>query len=134
VRRLPVIAVAALVAALLAGCGGGSDDTSKTIYNREQTKTCLQAAGAKLGGELDFVASTATGGAIRAQLPDNFVTIVFGQTIHDADNIAQAYVHFHAKNVGIEDVLHQQGNAVMLWHQHPSEEDLGEVTGCLKKA
>lgn len=132
--RLPVIAAAALAAALLAGCGGGGGDTSKTIYSRDKTITCLKASGAKIGGALDFVASTATGGAFRARLPDNFVTVVFGQSIHDADNIDQAYVHFHARNVGIEDVLHQQGNAVMLWHQHPSDEDLNQVVDCLQKA
>lgn len=132
-RRLPVIAAAALGAALLAGCGGGSTDTSKTIYSRDKSMACLRDAGAKIGGELDFVASTATGGAFRARLADNFVTVVFGQTIEDADNIDQAYVHFHQKNVGIEDVLRQQGNAVMLWHEHPVDEDLAEVTGCLKK-
>jgi hypothetical protein len=134
VRRLPVIAAAALVAALLAGCGGGSTDTSKTIYSRAKTMACLKDAGARIGGDLDFVASTATGGAFRAHLPDNFVTVVFGRTIEDADNIDQAYVHFHAQNVGIADVLRQQGNAVMLWHAHPVDDDLGTVTDCLKKA
>jgi hypothetical protein len=132
VRRLPVIAVAALVAALLAGCGGGNDP-AKTIYSRDKTMACLEQAKAKIGGELDFVASTATGGAFKAKVPGNDVTVVFGQTLGDADNIDQAYVHFHAENVGIEDVLRQQGNAVMLWHEHPSDADLALVTGCLTK-
>jgi len=132
VRRLPVIAVAAFLAALLAGCGGSSDP-AKTIYSRDKTIACLEKANAKIGGELDFVASTATGGAFKAKVSGNDVTVVFGQTLADADNIDQAYVHFHAKNVGIEDVLRQQGNAVMLWHEHPSDEDLALVTGCLTK-
>jgi hypothetical protein len=34
--------------------------------------------------------------------------------------------------VGIDDVLRQQGNAVMLWHQHPSDADLATITDCLK--
>jgi hypothetical protein len=34
--------------------------------------------------------------------------------------------------VGIDDVLRQQQNAVMLWHEHPSDADLSEITGCLK--
>jgi hypothetical protein len=49
----------------------------------------------------------------------------------DADNIDQAYRRFHAKNVGIDDVLRTQGNAVMLWHQHPTDADISTVTGCL---
>ena len=50
----------------------------------------------------------------------------------DADNIDQAYRRFHAKNVGIDDVLREQGNAVMLWHAHPADADLARITGCLK--
>jgi hypothetical protein len=60
------------------------------------------------------------------------VTIVFGATVADADNIDQAYRRFHAENVGIDDVLRQYGNAVLLWHDHPSDEDLSLITGCLK--
>lgn len=131
-RRLPVIAAAALAAALLGGCGSGGNPAT-TIYSRARTMACLRKADARIGGELDFVASTATGGAFKARLPGNDVTMVFGQTLDDADNIDQAYVHFHARNVGIADVLRQQGNAVMLWHQHPTDDELSLVTGCLTK-
>ncbi len=131
-RRLPVIAAATLAAALLAGCGS-SQSPETTIYSRAKTMACLEDAKAKIGGQLDFVASTATGGAFKAKLPGNDVTVVFGQTLDDADNIDQAYVHFHAQNVGIADVLRQQGNAVMLWHQHPTDDELALVTGCLTK-
>ena len=58
--------------------------------------------------------------------------LVFGQTQGDADNIDAAYRRFHASNVGIDDVLRRQGNAVMLWQQHPSDDDLATLTGCLK--
>jgi DNA repair protein RadC len=39
-----------------------------------------------------------------------------------------------AKNVraGIDDVLRTNGNAVMLWHAHPSDADLALIQGCLK--
>jgi len=80
----------------------------------------------------DFVADSATGGAFRARLPHNRVTVSFGLTLDDADNINQAYRRFHAANVGIDDILRQQGNAVMLWHTHPSNADIATVTGCLK--
>ncbi len=62
----------------------------------------------------------------------NFATVVFGKTTDDADNIADAYRHFAAPNVGINDVLDQNGNAVILWHKHPSPDDLDLVQGCLK--
>lgn len=130
VRLLAAPAAAVFVAALLAGCGSTSKAAS--VYDRAKTRSCLADAKVHIGGQLDFVASTATGGAFKAKLPDNEVTVVFGQTIDDANNIDQAYVHFHAKNVGIADVLRQQGNAVMLWHEHPSDQDLSLVEGCLK--
>lgn len=114
-------------AALLAGCG-----KSNPSYSLSKTSSCLQGKGVRLGGTLDFVATTATGGAVRAHLPHNAVTLVFGVTKSDADNIDAAYRRFHASNVGIDDVLRQQNNAVMLWQAHPSDDDLALITGCLK--
>jgi hypothetical protein len=29
-------------------------------------------------------------------------------------------------------VLRQDRNAVMLWHEHPSDADLATISGCLK--
>lgn len=96
------------------------------------TRACLAKVGVRFGGPLDFVATTATGGALKAHLRGNGVTIVFGETVPDADNINDAYHRFHARNIGIDDVLRQQGNAVMLWNSHPSNEDLARVDDCLK--
>jgi hypothetical protein len=125
VRR---IALAGLLAvALLAGCGKDSP-----TYTLAKSSACLRSNGVALGGPLDFVATTATGGAVRAHLRDNALTLVFGLTQDDADNIDAAYRRFHATNVGINDVLRRQGNAVMLWQEHPSDSDLAIVTGCLK--
>lgn len=121
--------VGASLVLLVSACGGSG---GSALYSRLKTKACLSANHVKLGGQLDFVATTATGGALKARLPSNFVTIVFGATAADADNIDQAYQQFHAKNVGINDVLRQDRNAVMLWHEHPADADLAEITGCLK--
>jgi phage terminase large subunit-like protein len=116
------------VATLAASCGG----KDATLYSRDKTQACLAAQGVRLGGALDFVATTATGGAFKADLADNSVTVVFGATTADADNINQAYHRFHSQNVGIDDVLRQQGNVVMLWHQHPSDADINRIASCLK--
>ena len=116
-----------MAVALLAGCG---KDTP--TYTLAKSSACLRQDGVALGGPLDFVATTATGGAVRAHLRDNALTLVFGLTQDDADNIDAAYRRFHATNVGIEDVLRRQGNAVMLWQAHPSDSDLAIITGCLK--
>ena len=123
--RAFILAVAA--ALLLAGCGKNTP-----TYSLGKTSDCLTGKGVRLGGQLDFVATTATGGAVRARLPHNALTLVFGLTPGDADNIDAAYRRFHASNVGIDDVLRQQNNAVMLWQAHPVDEDLALVTGCLK--
>src|SRR6476646_8772481 len=113
---------------LAASCGG----TSKHLSTPAKTQDCLARQGVTFGGQLDFVATTATGGALKAHLPDNDVTLVFGETVADANNINDAYHRFHAENVGIEDVLRQVDNTVMLWRLHPSDADLALVTDCLK--
>jgi len=124
-RRVSLILL--LVLALTA-CGA-----SAKTYTDSKTRLCLASHGATIGGPgEDIVASTATGGAFRAVLGDNAVTVVFGATTADANNINDAYHRFKGKNVGIDDVLRQQGNVVMLWHEHPQSPDLTLVTGCLK--
>jgi hypothetical protein len=125
VRRFALASL--LAVALLAGCG---KDTP--TYTLAKSSACLRQNGVQLGGPLDFVATTATGGAVRVHLRDNALTLVFGQTQGDADNIDAAYRRFHASNVGIDDVLRRQGNAIMLWQQHPTDSDIAIVTGCLK--
>jgi hypothetical protein len=126
VRRAAPLLVLALV---LAGCGGGA----KT-YTVSKTRACLSKKGAKINRKLDFVASTATGGAFRAMLRDNFVTVAFGETEDDAKQIELAYHRFAFPNVrkGLADVLKRDRNAVMLWHQHPQDRNLSLVDGCLK--
>ena len=59
------------------------------------------------------------------------MTLVFGQTQADADNIDAAYRRFHAQNVGIDDVLASRERRHAL-AAHPSDADLDVVTGCLK--
>jgi hypothetical protein len=123
-----MILVGALLAALVAGCGGSSSH----LYSLQKATACLKKQPVRLGGPLDFVASTATGGAVKVHTSDNFLTLVFGASIADADNIAAAYRRFAAKNVGVDDVLHQDQNAVMLWHDHWSQTDNNIIESCLK--
>jgi hypothetical protein len=126
VKRLAAMLVASCLLAVSCGDGG------EHLATEAKTRACLTAAGVRIGGQLDFVASTATGGAFKAHFPENDVTVVFGETIADADNINDAYQRFHAKNVGIEDVLKQQANVVMLWRLHPADADIARLTDCLK--
>jgi hypothetical protein len=124
----PRIALLLLLALTLAACGPAKEPT----YSAEKTKSCLAEKGAKVGGPLDFVASTATGGAFHVKLPANELTIAFGENTGDAEQIEKAYVRFHARNVGIADILKRYSNAVLLWKQHPEQSDLDTVTSCLE--
>jgi hypothetical protein len=119
--------VVLLLAGLLTGCGA-----SGTLYTAAKTKRCLAAHGATISAAKgDIVASTATGGAFRATVVGNSVTLAFGTTVADADGIEAAYRRFAGKNVGIDQVLFEQRNAVMLWHLAPTGSQAG-ITACLK--
>src|SRR5262245_30551592 len=126
-RRVALLSMV-LIGVVAAGCG------SSKPYSLEDTKSCLQARGAQIGGKLDFVASTATGGAFVSNLGDNTVKVVFGETQDDAEQIELAYDHFAYSNVkaGLPDVLRRYRNVVTLWDKHPLDSDLALVTGCLK--
>jgi hypothetical protein len=128
VKRLS-LAVALVLA--LAGCG----KSGTQLYAKDATTACLTKAGLDpkpVTGTSDFVANSATGGAFHVALAGNQVTVSFGETVADGDNLDQAYRRFRAKNVGIDDVLRRQGNVVMLWHEHPEDTQLGTITSCLK--
>jgi hypothetical protein len=129
VKRLALIAAVAVTAS---ACGGGG---ASSLYTKAATVACLAKKGVRaqpVPSASDFVASTATGGAFRAVVPKNQVTVSFGDTSVDADNIEQAYHTFRAKNVGISDILRRQGNAIMLWRMHPQDADIATITDCLK--
>lgn len=124
--------LAAVTVVALSGCGSAVTSS----YTKAATVACLQKAALSprpVSETADFVANSATGGAFVVQLFDNRVTVSFGETQSDADNIEQAYRRFKANNVGLDDVLRRQGNALMLWHVHPQDNDLATITGCLKK-
>lgn len=119
------------VAVWLTGCGSSEPQA----YTKVASAKCLIGRGVRtkpVPQSVDFVAWSAEGGSFRATLGDNFVTVSFGPTAEKANGIADAYRRFAATNVGVSDVLRQEGNAVMLWHLHPSDGDISLVTGCLK--
>jgi hypothetical protein len=126
------IAAIAAITIATAACGGSGH---AALYASGPSKACLVDKHLRVGkvtSASDFIASTATGGSFRVTLPRNSVTVSFGEALEDANNIDQAYRGASAPNVGIDDVLRQQGNAVMLWHLHPNANDIARVTGCLK--
>src|SRR5688572_15395898 len=92
--RSVAAAVAALaVAALVAGCGGGGTDA----WTREPTRECLVEEGLQPvppRARADFVATTATNGALALDLRDNHVTILFGSDDAEAARLQLAYGRF----------------------------------------
>jgi hypothetical protein len=124
-RAIPFLVGVILLAA---GCGSPGD------YSPQKTRACLKEKGVRISGMLDFVASTATGGAFVAHLGNNFVTLAFGENASDAQEIESAYTRFAFDNVrrGLPDVLKRDRNAVMLWHKHPEDPELSRIKGCLK--
>jgi hypothetical protein len=129
VLRFALLGTVVLLVA--AGCGGSSTKT----YAAPSTQTCLVKKGATVGGPLDFVASTAGGGAFIAHLSDgNYATLVFGTSDDNAAQLVREYQAFAFPNVkqNLPDVLKRYNNAVMLWHMHPANGDLSLVAACLK--
>ncbi len=126
-----VCGAALAVALLLGGCGGG-DDGNPRQYELEATRTCLEAANVDVSARnLDFVASTALGGAVRARFDLNSVTLAFGESPDDAARIETAYRNFAGPRIPIEDVLVRDRNVVMLWETKPAAEELARVQDCL---
>jgi hypothetical protein len=127
-KRLAFAALAAMFVLAVAGCGG------QTVYTLDRSKTCLTQRSVHIGGPLSFVASTATGGAFRANLKGNFVQVAFGDTVKSGLDIENAYQRFALPNVraGLPSVLRRYNNAVTLWHATPSDSDLALIVGCLR--
>ena len=127
--RVALLGVAVGLVVVVASCGGGSKP-----YTLARTKSCLVERGAHIGGKLDFVAQTATGGAFVTRLGDNFVAVVFGQTLTDGKQIELAYQRFAFSNVraGLAELLRRYNNVVTLWHLVPSSSDRALIVGCLR--
>lgn len=112
---------------LAAGCGG------KSTLTLEKTRACLEKQkGIVVRAKVDFVASTALGGAVNVKFPKNQVTIAFGLDRNEAARIVAAYRRFKGKNIGLPDVLRPERNAVTLWAVHPRDDDLKTIHDCLK--
>ena len=125
-RALPALAVAGL---LLAGCGGNAPPDS---YALDPTRSCLEDADVAVSTSgLDFVASTALGGALVARPEDNRVVVAFGEGEAGADRIVRAYRQFAGKRIPLRDLLFQEKNTVLLWEEPPTEQQARTIRDCL---
>lgn len=130
------LAAAVVLAVLLAGCGGSGDEEPSS-YALAPTRACLQSEdGVKVSTkDVDFVASTALGGAMRVTVsPENFVVMAFGDDEGEAERIERAYRDFAGKRIPIDDVLERRKNLVLVWNAPPTGEDESALSDCLKGA
>ena len=128
------LAAALALAALAAGCGGSADEEPSS-YALAPTKACLSSEnGVEVNTkDIDFVASTALGGAMRVKVsPQNFVVMAFGDNAAEAERIEQAYREFAGQRIPIDDVLERRKNLVLVWNAPPTGEDESALTNCLK--
>ena len=121
------------IVATLAGCGG----ESQTLAAREATAHCVDtrfAVAIDLNAvDLDPVASGASAGAFRVELPSGTeVTVSFGRTVEDAEQIEEAY-RANAGGTPVDDVLERDGTAVFRWAQAPTDAEAIGMRGCLQK-
>ena len=125
-----LLLVAALLA--LAGCGG---EEPPTQYSLTPTVGCLKREKVRVSTtKIDFVASTAFGGAANVRFPRrvNEVTLAFGESEADAARIEKAYRRFAPKRVRIDDVLRRELNVVLLWGVVPTTAQESTVRECLR--
>jgi hypothetical protein len=110
------------------GCGGTS------IYSAEKSRACLEKAGALVTKvpATDFIAENAEGGSFTVRFRDNLVTVSFGVDRKGAEQIVRGYQRFRGENIGLEDVLRPEKNAVLLWALHPPEAYERTIQACLK--
>ena len=130
------LTAALVLGTFLAGCGGSGGEEPSS-YALAPTRACLQAEDGVTANtkDVDFVASTALGGAMRVKVsPQNFVVMAFGNDEPEAERIERAYRDFAGKRIPIDDVLERRKNLVLVWNAPPTGEDEAALTNCLKGA
>ena len=125
---LSVLAVLALVA----GCSRGA--AAPEPYKLEPTRACLIDADLRVGPapKSDFVASTASGGAMRVTYADIEVTLTFGADEEEAMSLDAGYRRFAPSRLPIDDVLKRNFNVVELWEFAPTIDHQDTLNRCLK--
>ena len=116
-----------LLALVAAGCGGTKS------YDADKSRACLaKEQGVTVTNKVDFVASTALGGAFRVRLPGNSVTLAFALDRKEAQRLVRVYQKAAGKNIGLTDVLRPNHNVIILWEKHPSDAAVATIQDCLK--
>lgn len=128
--RLATLAAVPAAAVLLASCGGNDPNA---LYRLPPTKDCLEQSDLRVSAKPpDFVASTASGGALRVRFADIRLTLTFGESEAEAARTEQAYRRFAPKKLPIDDVLRRNRNVVELWEFSPTIDHQDTLNRCLR--
>jgi hypothetical protein len=127
--RLLIAAAAVGFIALVAACGGGGPDT----WTRDATRECLVDLGLRPSppkAREDFVAATATNGALAVDMRGNHATIVFGEDDDEAIRLQSAYRRFGPRDYEPPSELNR--NVLIIWSVMPSDQEARGVRECLR--
>jgi hypothetical protein len=129
--RARTLAVGLAAAALLTSCMG---DDPTAPYRLEPTRECLEESDLRVGNPppSDFVATTATGGALGVRFADIRLTLVFGDSEAEAGRLDEAYRRFAPRRLPIDDVLKRNRNVVELWEFSPTIDHQDTLNRCLR--
>jgi hypothetical protein len=81
-------------------------------------------------GNVDYIALDASGGAIRAEVHGNEVTLSFGEDADEARHIENSYKAAMSLAEG-NPAVEREGNAVLAWTDSPTKDERASVHGCL---
>ena len=126
--RALLLPLVLILGVAVAACGAGT----KT-YTAAKTRACLVKSGRVVTNPpaSDLVASAAEGGSFAVHFGTNTAIVSFGTDRDGAERIVRAYQRFRGKNIGLLDVLHAEGNAVILWAIHPLDDHVNAIEDCL---
>ena len=132
--RTGVLAAALAASAAFAGGCGSPGPAEPERYVLAPSRACLeQLEGTEVTtDDLDFVATTAFGGAMRVQLPTNFAVLAFGEDEEEGQRIERAYRQFAGSTIPVDDVVQRTKNVVLVWNAPPTPEERDPVLGCLR--
>ena len=134
-----VLAVALVAVILVLGSFSSSSTATTTVAPPQvEPSAKLKSVGACLQGEgslvstdgLDFVAQTALGGAIKATVQDNVVTVSDGGAPRGARAIDHGY-HLLSRDLPLAQLLFQRGRFVLLWQRPPTPLQRRIVARCV---
>jgi hypothetical protein len=135
-----VLAVALVAVIALVGAFSSSSTSTTTVAppqvepsaKLKSVGVCLQGEGSLVSTDgLDFVAQTALGGAIKATVQDNVVTVSDGGTPRGARAIDHGY-HLLSRDLPLAQLLFQHGRFVLLWQRPPTPLQRRIVDRCVR--